>query len=39
MHCKKAEDFTCKIPGIWGWSGDAIVLGELPVPGRPIGLD
>ena len=20
---------------IWGWSGGAMVLGELPVPGRP----
>ena len=19
----------------WGWSGDAMVLGKLPVPGRP----
>ena len=22
-----------------GWSGDAMVLGKLPVPGRPVGLD
>ena len=24
---------------IWGWSGGAMVLGELPVPGRPTSLD
>ena len=23
----------------WGWSGGAMVLGELPVPGRPTNLD
>ena len=23
----------------WGWSGDAKVLGNLPVPGRPTNLD
>ena len=23
----------------WGWSGDAMVLGKLPVPGRPTSLD
>ena len=22
-------------PDYWGWSGGAMVLGELPVPGRP----
>ena len=22
-------------PTYWGWSGDAMVLGKLPVPGRP----
>ena len=22
-----------------GWSGGAVVLGELPVPGRPTNLD
>ena len=21
--------------GVWGWSGGAMVLGKLPVPGRP----
>ena len=25
--------------GSWGWSGGAMVLGKLPVPGRPITLD
>ena len=24
---------------IWGWSGGAMVLGKLPVPGRPTNLD
>ena len=23
----------------WGWSGGAMVLGKLPVPGRPTCLD
>ena len=23
----------------WGWSGGAMVLGKLPVPGRPANLD
>ena len=23
----------------WGWSGGAMVLGKLPVPGRPTSLD
>ena len=27
-------DVTC-----WGWSDGAMVLGKLPVPGRPINLD
>ena len=24
---------------LWGWSGDAMVLGKLPGPGRPTNLD
>ena len=24
---------------LWGWSGGAMVLGKLPVPGRPAYLD
>ena len=24
---------------IWGWSGGAMVLGKLPVPGRPTNVD
>ena len=24
-----------KVPGSTGWSGGAMVLGKLPVPGRP----
>ena len=33
MFRKKADarDFVSK----WGWSGGAMVLGKLPVPGRP----
>ena len=23
----------------WGWSGGAMVMGKLPVPGRPTGLN
>ena len=23
----------------WGWSGGAVVLGKLPVPGGPTNLD
>ena len=23
----------------WGWSGGAMVLGKLPVPGRPTNFD
>ena len=27
-------------PGyFWGWSGGAMVLGKLPVPGRPTSLE
>ena len=25
----------CKEPVVWGWSGGAMVLGKLPLPGRP----
>ena len=24
---------------LWGWSGGAMVLGKLPVPGRPTYLE
>ena len=27
------------IPSCWGWSGGAMVLGKLPVLGRPTNLD
>ena len=27
--------FFKKLIGSWGWSGGAMVLGKLPVPGRP----
>ena len=26
-------------PNKWGWSDDAMVLGQLPVPGRPTYLE
>ena len=26
---------TCNSFTMWGWSGGAMVLGKLPVPGRP----
>ena len=26
---------TCSVQIVWGWSGDAMVLGKLPVLGRP----
>ena len=29
----------CCSPGSWGWSGGAMVLDKLPVPGRPTYLD
>ena len=28
-------DSGMKLIGPWGWSGGAMVLGNLPVPGRP----
>ena len=32
--------FQCRgVLLIWGWSGGAMVLGNLPVPGRPTNLD
>ena len=32
-------DFLTTLPFVWGWSGGAMVLGKLPVPGQgPIGL-
>ena len=31
-------DFICVLTR-WGWSGGAMVLGKLPVPGRPTNLD
>ena len=30
-----ADGTDCKRPPKWGWSGGAMVLGKLPVPGRP----
>ena len=28
-------DLYFMLDEFWGWSGDAMVLGKLPVPGRP----
>ena len=30
--------FSPLSPSLWGWSGGAMVLGKLPVPGRPTSL-
>ena len=27
--------YTCTPYSIWGWLGGAVILGKLPVPGRP----
>ena len=35
--CTFPFGFVGGIP-IWGWSGGAMVLGKLPVPGRPTDL-
>ena len=34
-NIKKFGFFKAQISLEWGWSGGAIVLGKLPVPGRP----
>ena len=34
LHCK-TKLFHCSISPRRGWSGGAMVLGKLPVPGRP----
>ena len=31
--------FICGFDSCRGWSGGAMVLGKLPVPGRPTNLD
>ena len=33
------KQIQCTIPRDLGWSGGAMVLGKLPVPGRPANLD
>ena len=33
----RSEFFTSRVD--WVWSGGAMVLGKLPVPGRPTNLD
>ena len=33
------SQFDYLILSVWGWSGGAMVLGKLPVPGRPTNLD
>ena len=32
-------NFICSLLGKVGWSGGAMVLGNLPVPGRPTNFD
>ena len=31
----RTPDLRVRCPTDWGWSGGAMVLGKLPVPGRP----
>ena len=35
----KCQPADLVVPGWMGWSGGAMVLGKLPVPGRPTCLD
>ena len=37
-HLSFLTSFSLSL-GVWGWSGGAMVLGKLPVPGRPTNLD
>ena len=44
LAAKASGGCTQKLPASpstpsWGWSGNAEVLGKLPVPGRPTNLD
>ena len=34
-----ANNMFWSLYNYWGWSGGAMVLGKLPVPGRPTNLD
>ena len=35
MDLNASVDVNCGRKDRWGWSGGAMVLGKLPVPGRP----
>ena len=37
--CDYLDSFTLPFNPEWGWSGGAMVLGKLPVPGRPTYLE
>ena len=39
LHGSTSVSNTKPIPFDTGWSGDAMVLGKLPVPGRPTNSD
>ena len=36
---KRYRIFSLVTDTIWGWLGGTIVLGKLPVPGRPTDLN
>ena len=35
LQGKELTSQKCRLSPTWGWSGGAMVLGKLPVPGRP----
>ena len=39
LECKVLEECSNLFQGNMGWLGGAMVLGKLPVPGRPTNLD
>ena len=36
---RERERESCRSPAVRGWSGGAMVLGKLSMPGRPTNLD
>ena len=39
MHKLEYATLSNELGHKWGWSGGSMVLGKLPVPGRPTNLD